>query len=102
MHRKLLVSSPDSFNVVTIRLNTAYRDMIGEIITCLPKVRIKDNISIGQQLLSFETSRCLESIRSPLQGSIVDIANETMVLTPGDITSDTVLFQVRVQANEVI
>ena len=96
MHSKLFISSPDADNICSVRLSEAYREMIGEIITCLPKVKRSDMVKPGQQLLSFETNRCLASIRSPFGGRIIDMAGDTMNLAPGDITSDTVLFQIRV------
>lgn len=72
-------------------MSPAYRDSLGEIINCLPKINVGSMIRPGMQVISFETNRCLTSVRSPIGGTVSRI-NEEMVDNPADLTSETILF----------
>src|SRR3990167_9020464 len=91
-----LIAEPDQESGVRrVKLHQNYAADMGEIVMCIPKVRDGDKVKFGTQLISFETTRCLSSARSPLSGSVIRVAEERVFTNPTDITEDTVFFWIR-------
>lgn len=86
---RLNVSSPNASGLVAIRLDEAYFERMGEIIQCVVKAHDGAVIKRGQQLVAFETNRCLASIKAPISGKVFQ---EERFNRPSEITHETVLF----------
>jgi len=68
---KLQVDQID--NDVLIKFNPEWMECIGEFITYLPKVRVNQLVVEGQVLASMETSRCIATIKAPMNAKIISI-----------------------------
>ena len=82
----------DKEGIFSLGLTEGFVEQIGIIWNTAP--RMTEEIKIGQTFLSFESSRMLMSLRSPMAGKIVEW-NEDLIDTPNEITCDSFLIRIK-------
>ena len=82
----------DKEGIFSLGLTEGFVEQIGIIWNTDP--RMTEEVKVGQIFLSFESSRMLMSLRSPMSGKIIEW-NEDLIDAPNEMTCDSFLIRIK-------